>query len=626
MAFDKTKRRKHTSASHFVWRATVSLLALAATSDAAWSFGNGRINQAPLLPIPPSSHIPKPGHPPITGGRGQRFTLRHTFAQGLFEHPHLHGRLDVKPAQLTAAAARLEQDDSEDGVGPLYARSSPLTIQRLANRRISDVTSTMAVAKQQGTSPYSAVSEWAMDSVPGPNVTDRDTVLNMALMAANAYNENREDSEWTDAKAPFNLSLSFGWQKDSLRGHVFADDTNSTIVISIKGTSAAVFDGAGTTTNDKVNDNLFFSCCCGQGGHYLWLKVCSCMASSFTCNESCLLSALKDKSRYYYAALELYGNITDLYPDANVWLTGHSLGGSIASLLGLTFGLPVVTFEAVPDALPASRLGLPTPPGYAKNIHQTRQYTGAYHFGHTADPVYMGTCNAATSACTLGFYAMESVCHTGHRCVWDPVGDWKWRVSLTTHKIRSSIADVYTVYDTLPTCEQDTECYDCGAWKYFRGNGSEGTAPPTSSTTSTSYTRTETCKTPGWWGCLDETTTTSTTSTTTFTTTTCSSYGWFGNCLDPITTTVTSATTLPAHVAPHQPSITASAAPSSTCETPGYIWGCKDPTSKPESRTRPEPTACSPLATQSICHTPGWFWDCKDRTVEAEQHVITPAP
>ena len=270
-------------------------------------------------------------------------------------------------------------------------------------------------------------------------------------------------------------------------------------MIAIKGTTPAVFDGAETTTNDKVNDNLFFSCCCGQGGHYLWLKVCTCMTDTYTCNEGCVISALKDKSRYYHAAIELYGNITELYPNSSVWLTGHSLGGSVSSLLGLTFGLPVVTFEAVPDALPASRLGLPSPPDYLPNLHQTRQYTGAYHFGHTADPAYMGTCNTAASFCTIASYAMESVCHTGHRCVWDTVGDLKWRVSMTTHGIRSCIANVYTVYGQLPKCEQDTECRDCGAWKFFRGNSSEGTAPPTTSTsTATSLTRTETCKTPGW--------------------------------------------------------------------------------------------------------------------------------
>ena len=153
--------------------------------------------------------------------------------------------------------------------------------------------------------------------------------------------------------------------------------------------TTAVFDGSETTTNDKVNDNLFFSCCCGQQGSFLTRQVCDCKTKTFTCNSTCLVSSLKDENRYYRAALDLYSNATELYPHSNVWLTGHSLGGSISSFLGLTFGLPAVTFEAVPEALPARRLGLPVPPGSVPDAPQTRQYTGAYHFGQTADPIYM---------------------------------------------------------------------------------------------------------------------------------------------------------------------------------------------------------------------------------------------
>ena len=550
-----------------------------------------------------------------------RFTLRHMFARGLDEYPDLHRRLDIPPVHEKVATTREDGAEDKEELGSLEARSSPEMIQRLANRRVPDVRAMLEEAQRQGIMAFTQETDWAMEDVPGPNVTDRDTVLNLALMAADAYNENRDDPEWTDVGPPFNRSSSFGWQKDSLRGHVFADDTNSTIVIAIKGTSSAVFDGAGTTTNDKVNDNLFFSCCCGEGGHYLWLKVCTCMTSTYTCNENCVVSALRDKSRYYSHAIELYGNITELYPNANVWLTGHSLGGAVSSLLGLTFGLPVVTFEGVPDAWPAKRLGLPIPPGTQDGLHQRRQHTGAHHFGHTADPVYMGVCNAATSVCTLAFYAMESVCHTGRRCVWDTVADFKWRVSMTTHRIRSCIPDVYQKYDHLPKCEPDAECVDCGAWKFFRGNGSEGTAPPTTSTSSVS-TRTETCKTPGWWGCLDESSTTSTTVSTTFTTTTCSSYGWFGNCLDPITTTVEATWTLPASAVPIVSSTSTVPTATSTCETPGLFFGCYDaPTS-----AQPGSSSSVPLPSTSTCHKSSWFWGCLDDEWVARAAMITAPP
>jgi hypothetical protein len=50
-----------------------------------------------------------------------------------------------------------------------------------------------------------------------------------------------------------------------------------------------------------------------------------------------------------------------MYPDSNIWVIGHSLGGALASLLGVTFGAPVVAFESPGEKLASSRLHLPTP-------------------------------------------------------------------------------------------------------------------------------------------------------------------------------------------------------------------------------------------------------------------------
>jgi len=390
-----------------------------------------------------------------------------------------------------------EDGYSEERIGPLKARSTSLRIQRLVDRRPSVVDPMVAMARERGYVSVMSPEAWTMDDVAGPNITDKDTVLTLALMASNAYVEKPGEADWEDVGAPFNRSADFGWEGDGLRGHIWADENNSTIVIGLKGTSPAVFDGDGTTTNDKVNDNLFFSCCCAQQGPWTWHQVCDCATGTYTCNNTCVVKALREENRYYQAARELYANVTELYPNSKVWLSGHSLGGAVSSMLGLTYGVPVVTFQAVPEALPASRLGLPLPPGADPDAPQTREYTGAFHFGHTADPIYIGTCNGATASCSFGGYALESACHTGRECVYDTVGDKGWRVGIGTHKIRSVIHDVIMKYDKVPECKFTPECRDCGNWKMYESNGTESSTSSTSSQTSTkTRTRTETCKTP----------------------------------------------------------------------------------------------------------------------------------
>ncbi|KAF2097267.1 alpha/beta-hydrolase, partial [Rhizodiscina lignyota] len=454
-------------------------------------------------------------------------TLRHIFVRGTYRYPNLHRRLDVpKDAQVFM---------TEDGsnyrkpVPQLRARSESLQIQRLADRDPARVNEIIDHGRMSGQAVSLPPSAWTIDDILGPNVTDKETVLSFAQIAADAYVLDPGEGDWEDVGGGFNYTEDFGWEADGLRGHIFADTENKTIVIGLKGTSPAVFDGSETTSNDKINDNLFFSCCCAQGGQYLWKQVCDCKTSAFTCNSTCLVKSLKEKNRYYYAAQDLYHNVTALYPDADVWVAGHSLGGAVSSLLALTYGLPCVTFEAPAEAMAASRLGLPVPPGYNLGYHQERAMTGGYHFGQTADPIFMGTCNGAYSGCTLAGYAMESVCHTGLVCIYDTVQDNGWRVGLGNHRIKSVIHEVIQKYDSPPKCEAYSDCVDCFNWEFFESHNNTSTTS-SSSSTSTTKTRTTTCKTPGWWGCLDETTT-STTSTSTNTTTsssTCKTPGWFG--------------------------------------------------------------------------------------------------
>jgi lipase ATG15 len=510
-----------------------------------------------------------------------------------------------------------EEGPLEEVTRPLIVKSNGMSIQRLKDRRPSTIDPMVAGAREWGQYWATSADAWTFDKVSGPNITDKETILTFAQMAANAYVDVPETGDWKDVNGGFNRTddKGFGWDGTGLRGYLYGDETNSIIVIGLKGTTLAIWDGDGTTTNDKENDNLFFSCCCGQQGSAFYRQVCDCAVGTYTCNLTCLKKSLTKENRYYAAARHLYNNVTALYPDSQVWMSGHSLGGAVSAMIGLTYGIPVLTFEAVPDALPANRLGLPVPPGTDPDRPGQRDFTGAYHFGHSADPIYVGTCNGATASCSYAGYALESACHSGRECMYDTVKDNGTRVSIITHKINWVIPNVIKQYDKVPDCVFTPECYDCPLWKEVTGNSSLTTSSSSTITTRTN-TRTATCKTPGWWGCLDETTTGTASSTssdtTTTSTSTCKTPGWFG-CNDE-TTTTTSKT----HAATST-SITTTT--TSTCETPGW-FGCNDPTSTSTT------TSAQTHSHTSSCRDPGIFWGCYDSPTKTHtrSHAITSPP
>ncbi|KAK4553539.1 putative lipase atg15 [Recurvomyces mirabilis] len=634
-----------------MWNGSVllaCLLAVLGFGDAARTPQQRREQRNPYLILPPATPDEYRAGRPAQDLGARTFRLRHIYHHGFSQYPDLHKYIDIEGDE----ELRVTSDYGQTYLAApadLPVQAVTTNIQRLSKRKPADIDRLLQHADIHGEAATLPSSAWTIDEISGPNITDKKSVLNMAKMASNAYEKDESSPGWKDVKGGFNYTDNFGWQQDGLRGHIFADEKNGTIVIGLKGTSPAVFDGADTTGNDKLNDNLFGSCCCGQGGSWQWKQVCDCMTDTYTCNSTCLVKSLREKSHYYWAVRDLYHNVTERYPNSEVWLAGHSLGGVVSSLLGLTYGLPALTFEAYPDAMAASRLGLPTPPGFKIGSHQSRVSTGIYHFGHTADPIFMGTCNSATSFCSIGGYAFQGLCHTGHTCTYDTVGDLGWRVGIGTHKISNVIRDVIEKYDAVPTCEVDVDCQDCSLWKFFESNSSEPITTTTTKTSgsSSSYTRTrtETCKTPGWWGCLDESTTTerttsssSSSSTSSPTTSTCKTPGWFG-CNDPTTTTTTTSSP-PAIQTPSAapaPSITTTSSPTSTstnlCETPGW-FGCKDhaitsSSAAPSStiaRTTPRVTGTvarpsgsgMPSPARRKCVVRRWYGSCKDWEVEGE--------
>lgn len=114
--------------------------------------------------------------------------------------------------------------------------------------------------------------------------------------------------------------------------------------------------------------------------------VCDCYRGGWKCDQNCLEESLIEESLFYSIGTvrgmpvacvvargagvadltarrtqNLYNNLTYMYPESDIWVIGHSLGGALASMLGVTFGVPVVAIESPGEKMAARRLHLPTP-------------------------------------------------------------------------------------------------------------------------------------------------------------------------------------------------------------------------------------------------------------------------
>lgn len=507
----------------------------------------------------------------------ETFTLKHIYHHGTgAKHHKIHRRLDITNEFLAKAELENFQIDHSEQEAFNTASQSPLELEELYNqldwpkahkgknpwtielpikpnkktkgkvRRLTErhtpnfIESYLDYAIDVKGNPQilnaMALAWDDEEEILIPDMKDKDTLVSLATISSNAYvripksEEEKKNLDWIDVGGDWDIADNssadplFGWAEDGIRGHIFVSNDNKTVVIGIKGTLGAGLPGSGseeTQTNDKINDNLLFLCCCARVG-YMWTTVCDCYEKTYTCNQDCLERELLRKDRYYQAAIDLYKNVTAIYPPetTNIWVTGHSLGGALSSLIGRTFGLPVVAFDAPGEMLATKRLHLPQPPGLPKYLENI------WHVGNTADPIYMGVCNGALSSCNVAGYAMETACHTGKQCVYDVVTDKGWRVNLLNHRIHTIIDEIILKYNETAPCFEQPPCRDCFNWKFVSHEDDNRKKHKSSSVTKTST-------------CSTQTQTKSTSTSTSITTSTktpsegkCLKRTWYGWCVE----------------------------------------------------------------------------------------------
>ncbi|KAJ3735403.1 alpha/beta-hydrolase [Lentinula guzmanii] len=330
---------------------------------------------------------------------------------------------------------------------------------------------------------------WDIIYLDGPDVQNLQTLAQLARMSGNAYALGPTQKNWYELDRAWNVSFPFGYEdaEDGFRGHVFLSSDNSTIVLAIKGTTLQ----GPTSKKDKFNDNLLFSCCCARVDFsWVFRQVCDCYSGSWKCDNTCLSNALVEESLLYTVGLNLVNDLLALYPSANLWLVGHSLGGALASLLGSTFGLPAVAFESPGERLAALRLGLPIPtPPPAQQLPPESDViperilipslSPTTHIYHTADPIPQGTCTGPFSPCSQTGYALETRCHLGQSIVFDTVTELGWRVDLRKHPIRE-VVGLMEMWDQeeevtnfrearrrqVPEAKEEVDCVDCFKWEF----------------------------------------------------------------------------------------------------------------------------------------------------------------
>jgi lipase ATG15 len=295
------------------------------------------------------------------------------------------------------------------------------------------------------------------------NLTSYSNIYNLAEMSYNAYTYIN-NTEWD--KIPYNKTDLPDIQ-DTIKGYIFSDNDDKNVIIAIKGTSlywtrrqrSAGFDLLSSQI-DKFNDNLFLSCC-----YYKQSSIFNGLCKDpnkedHVCLKECYQNSTLFELNYFKIAKQIIENLKSNriidFERSNIVFTGHSLGGVIATYLGVIYDRPVITFEAPGEKYYFDLIDLDY--SKAKNI---------YHYGHNADIIFTGKCNGINSYCYIGGYIIRTKCHIGKTCMYDSVNKLKFSESLWNHRLRIIIDKIIPHWlNDPPICQEQIDCIDCEKWKH----------------------------------------------------------------------------------------------------------------------------------------------------------------
>ncbi|KAI5169918.1 lipase ATG15 [Pancytospora epiphaga] len=246
------------------------------------------------------------------------------------------------------------------------------------------------------------------------NRITRSSMLDFAEMSAGAYGHDVVQN------------VLFGFTTtDGLNAQVY--DYNEKIVIAFKGASP-VFLGYSMGPNgskDRKLVNTLFSRCT---------------------TEKCRKIQRETLMRhsYFRDGHALVRQVIGLFSGREIILTGHSLGGAIASVLAV-----------LSDGISAVAISTPGEVHLLNRAEVSVASKKVIHFGACSDPIYRGRCFGPLSVCGLLNYHISTGCHSGITYCVDPgiLG------GIISHKIS-------TVIEVLKNGHSIRDMHDSGCEPY----------------------------------------------------------------------------------------------------------------------------------------------------------------